>query len=64
MFAFSIPSIIHQCCNNKAGGMLSVLVTKTRTMKPDEGTLAVKYMLEEEKNGPSGQCAVELSPTV
>lgn len=39
-----------------------MLVTKTRTMKPDEGTLAVRYTLEEEKNRPSGQCAVEPSP--
>lgn len=28
-----------------------MLVTKTRTMKPDEGTLAVRYTLEEEKIG-------------
>lgn len=57
-------SIIHQCFNNKARGVLTVLVTKTSTMKPDEGTLAVRFMLEEEKNRPSGQCAVELSPAV
>lgn len=31
--------------------MLTVLVTKSRTMKPDEGTLAGSYTLEEEKIG-------------
>lgn len=36
---------------NKARGMLTVPVTKTRTMKPDEGTLAGRYTPEEEKIG-------------
>lgn len=51
MIAFSILSIIDQCCKNTARGMLTVLVTKSRTMKPDEGTSAVSYTLEEEKIG-------------
>lgn len=40
------------------------LVTKTGTGKLDEQISAVRYKLEEEKNRPSGQCAVELSPAV
>lgn len=46
--------------------MLTVfLVTKTRIIKLDEGTLAIRYKVkEEEKNRPSGQRTVELSPAV
>lgn len=40
------------------------MVTKTRTMKLGEQISAVRYKREEEKNRPSGQCAVELSPAV
>lgn len=65
MIAFSKPFNYTSMLQKQSQGMLTMfLVTKTRTMKPDERTLAIRYKLEEEKNRPSGQCAVELSPAV